>query len=286
RRATPSRRCRRRTRTRSSPSSTPADPSPPPFPPVVSPAAAARRVPHHSREAHSMARIVDTVGPSSARPLRGLRASDAPGPRRPSVAPLGAGLLLAIVRLQSGAMCSAEPSAAVVPAAAEGTANPSQAVSLDEQGRLSEALPLYRIRADATLTKADRLRYAEALVRAGDVDAGRRVYDLLAQERGSVEHGDKSAIGVELCASSLLRAGFPGLPVGSLRPVHQEHPADTSAALLLLRALAAAGDVDGARHLITEIDANRASFTPAERIELGRWQMLTGDGTAKAGIEG
>ena len=38
--------------------------------------------------------LVDTGGPSSARPLRGLRASDAPGPRRPSLAPLGAGLLL------------------------------------------------------------------------------------------------------------------------------------------------------------------------------------------------
>src|SRR5262249_40192543 len=36
---------------------------------------------------------VDTGGPSSARPLRGLRASDTPGPRRPSLAPLGAGLL-------------------------------------------------------------------------------------------------------------------------------------------------------------------------------------------------
>src|SRR5262245_22711904 len=36
-----------------------------------------------------------TGGPCSARPLRGLRASDAPGPRRPSVAPRGAGLLLA-----------------------------------------------------------------------------------------------------------------------------------------------------------------------------------------------
>src|SRR5262249_41991453 len=38
--------------------------------------------------------LVDTGGPSSARPLRGLRASDAPGPPRPSVAPRGAGLLL------------------------------------------------------------------------------------------------------------------------------------------------------------------------------------------------
>jgi AcrR family transcriptional regulator len=35
---------------------------------------------------------VGTGGPSSARPPRGLRASDAPGPRRPSVAPFGAGL--------------------------------------------------------------------------------------------------------------------------------------------------------------------------------------------------
>src|SRR5215475_9628268 len=36
---------------------------------------------------------VDTGGPCGARPLRGLRASDAPGPRRPGVAPHGAGLL-------------------------------------------------------------------------------------------------------------------------------------------------------------------------------------------------
>src|SRR5262249_55577537 len=36
---------------------------------------------------------VDTGGPSSARPFRGLRAPDTPGPRRPSSAPLGTGLL-------------------------------------------------------------------------------------------------------------------------------------------------------------------------------------------------
>ena len=45
---------------------------------------------------------VGTGGPSSAHPLRGVRASDAPGRCRPSVAHLGAGLLLSAVLLLAG----------------------------------------------------------------------------------------------------------------------------------------------------------------------------------------
>ena len=84
-----------------------------------------------------------------------------------------------------------------------------QAVALDQQGRLAEALPLYRTQAAQTVTKADRLRYASALLRAGYTDDARAVYAQLMVESGARVHGgDPTAQRAGLCASNLLAAGF------------------------------------------------------------------------------
>src|SRR5262245_37214782 len=59
---------------------------------------------------------------------------------------------------------------------------------LDDAGRLSEALPLYELRARETATQADRLRYARGLLRAGRTADARAVFDQLVGEEGSMEH--------------------------------------------------------------------------------------------------
>src|SRR5262245_60049484 len=59
---------------------------------------------------------------------------------------------------------------------------------LDDAGKLAEALPLYERRARQTVTQADRLRHAAALLRAGRIDDARAVFDQLVGEEGSMEH--------------------------------------------------------------------------------------------------
>src|SRR5262245_66156582 len=97
------------------------------------------------------------------------------------------------------------------PAALPETVEPWQiylAVPLDEAGRLREALPLYQARADQTQTEADRLRYAGALLRAGQREDGVRVLDTILAEYPVGAHGQASSAPL-LCASTLLLQGFP-----------------------------------------------------------------------------
>src|SRR5881296_1941158 len=71
------------------------------------------------------------------------------------------------------------------------------AAELDQQGKLAEALPLYRSRAEETRTQADRVRYATALLRAGQREAAEAVVGALRHEGA---HGESAAV----VASSLL----------------------------------------------------------------------------------
>src|SRR5262249_7577457 len=67
------------------------------------------------RRARRRRRVVDTGGPSSARALRALRPIEraapphAPGPRRPSMAPLGAGLPQPTILLSGYSMIPTAP---------------------------------------------------------------------------------------------------------------------------------------------------------------------------------
>jgi hypothetical protein len=100
----------------------------------------------------------------------------------------------------------------------------------------------------ATLTKADRLRYAGALMRAGRADAASAIYDQISHEAGSVEHGGGGAArGPDICASSLLAAGFPEPAVPYARQARRLRANDPTLALLLVRALAASGAASEAR---------------------------------------
>src|SRR5262249_54455834 len=139
------------------------------------------------------------------------------------------------------------------------------------------ALPLYRARAEQTLNGGDRLRYAEALLRTGQQDEARKVYDLLSSERGSVEHGDRATTNASLCASSLLRTGFPALAVEYARPAFAQRPRARRLGLLLVRALAAAGDAPGARGVMARLGGDAEAWPSGERLELARWRLATGD---------
>jgi thioredoxin-like negative regulator of GroEL len=150
--------------------------------------------------------------------------------------------------------------------------------TLDREGRLAEALPLYRARAEQTQGQADRLRYAAALLRAGKTQEAREVYSALMIERASVHHGgERLPDNVPLCASNALMNGFPDLAVEYMRPVVRAHPDDPAAALLLARALLAAGDVDGARALIRDVTPRAEQLVIGQRLELARAHLLAGD---------
>lgn len=152
------------------------------------------------------------------------------------------------------------------------------AVPLDQEGKLSEALPLYRAQAEKTVTKADRLRYAGALLRAGHTDDAKAIYDQVARETGSVEHGGAGAArGSAICASSALANGFPAVAVPYAWQAHRLAPNDPSIALLLVRALAANGDGATARSTLDEIAPDPKTWVIGERIELARCRLLTGD---------
>src|SRR5262245_8294204 len=165
------------------------------------------------------------------------------------------------------------------------TVEPSQvylAVPLDEAGRLREALPLYQARAEQTQTEADRLRYAGALLRAGQREDGVRVLDTILAEYPVGAHGQASSAPL-LCASTLLLQGFPALAVERLRPVYRARPSDRRLGLLLARALAAAGDQAGARAVLGEIGTGLDGWDGSELVELARGHVLAGDpGPARA----
>jgi tetratricopeptide (TPR) repeat protein len=152
------------------------------------------------------------------------------------------------------------------------------ASTLDRQGKLSEALPLYQAQAEQTQTKADRLRYAGALLRAGKTAEGREVYSALMVEGGSLHHGGKPVgDNVPLCASSALLNGFPALAVEYMRPAFRSRPGDPAAGLLLARALLATGDVAGARDVVREVAKRTEELVVGQRIELARAYLLAGD---------
>ena len=141
---------------------------------------------------------------------------------------------------------------------------------LDQQGKLTEALPLYRSRAEETRTQADRVRYATALLRAGQREAAEA---LLGELRRQDAHGESAAI----VASSLLAAGFPALAVPHARAAHEAAPRDPGRTLLLVRALTAAGDRESAHALIAKTRGEAARWADGERLELARWQIRMGD---------
>ena len=141
---------------------------------------------------------------------------------------------------------------------------------LDQQGKLAEALPLYRLRAEETGTQADRLRYATALLRAGQREAAEAV---LGELRRKDAHGESAAV----VASSLLAAGFPALAIPHARAAHEAAPREPGRTLLLVRALTAAGDRESARALIAKTRGEAARWADGERLELARWQIRMGD---------
>jgi len=167
---------------------------------------------------------------------------------------------------------------AAATAVADGSPPTYLAAALDRDGRLAEALPLYRARADATLTSADRLRYAGALLRAGEPDAAQTVYATLLAERGSVEHGDGEALRVATVASSILVQGFPALAADVLAPALATRPGNRTLALLLVRARIGAGDQATARAVLASLPRPALTAVPGERLELARAALLTGDG--------
>jgi thioredoxin-like negative regulator of GroEL len=160
---------------------------------------------------------------------------------------------------------------------------PSQlhlAVPLDQAGRLEEALPLYRARAEQTQTSADRLRYAGALLRSGQADEAARVFDGLVAEGQLGPHHARSSVELMLCASTMLREGFPELAVARLRPVYRPSADTRRLGLLLVRALAAAGDPAGARSVLGNLGAGLDTWEPSELIELARGNLLAGNPAA------
>jgi len=161
---------------------------------------------------------------------------------------------------------------------ARGAAAPYRAEVLDRGGKLLEALPLYRVRLEQTQTKADRLRYAGALLRAGrDADA-KAAYDQLLTGTRTVEPGrDAATTAAALCASSMLVNGFPSWAVDYLRPAYAAHGEDRRLALLMSRALSAAGDDAAARHTLAALHDDRQQWVVGERIELARCDILSGD---------
>jgi len=152
------------------------------------------------------------------------------------------------------------------------------AVPLDQQGKLSEALALYRAQAEKTLTKADRLRYASALQRAGRTEEAKVAFDQVAREAAAVEHGgDGVARGAAVCASSLLANGFPTAALPYAWQAHRLRSSDRTIGLLLVRALAASGDGATARATLDEVARDQQGWVIGQRIELARWRLLTGD---------
>lgn len=155
------------------------------------------------------------------------------------------------------------------------------AARLDQEGHLAEALPLYAARAAETLTQSDRLRWAGALLRAGEGERARSVFDQLADEIGPVEHGGETrAHAAAMCASTAIAAGYPEVAVPYARRALASAPRDPAKALLLARALAAAGDVTAARALVRDVARVADGWSGTRRVELARWHLATGDGGA------
>jgi len=166
---------------------------------------------------------------------------------------------------------SAGPSPA--PACADDAPSPAEplrlyvAGQLDEEGQLDEALPLYAARARQTLTQHDRLRYAAALLRAGRPEEAKNLFDRLAGEVGSVEHGSSGrAHAAAICASTALAAGSPTVAVPYARAAFAVGGGDPGTGLLLVRALIAGGDPAAARPLLAGLAGNAGGWSDGRRV--------------------
>ena len=149
---------------------------------------------------------------------------------------------------------------------------------LDAEGKLDEALPLYAARAEETLTQHDRLRYAAALLRAGQAESAKLLLDRLASEVGSIEHGTAArATAAAICASTALAAGSPAIAVPYARSAFAAGRGDGGTGLLLVRALVAAGDTAAARPLLVGLASDAEGWSDGRRTELARWELATGE---------
>src|SRR5262249_15966771 len=137
---------------------------------------------------------------------------------------------------------------------------------LDAEGKLTEALPLYAARAEQTVTQVDRLRYADALLRANQPIQARAVFDQLLSEVGSIEHGGGTRpYPTAACASTALTAGVPAVAVEYARVAADAGGGDAGKHLLHVRALAAAGDVTGARAVLKTLAPDASGWAARPR---------------------
>ena len=175
------------------------------------------------------------------------------------------------------------PAPSSAPAHADEAPSPAElgfyvAIQLDEQGQLDKALPLYAARARETLTQHDRLRYAAALLRAEQPEGAKAVFDRLASEVGSVEHGSGGpAYAAAICASTALAAGSPAVAVPYARAAFAVGRGDAGTGLLLVRALVAAGEPAAARPLLAGLAGEAGDWGDGPRIELARAELATGE---------
>jgi tetratricopeptide (TPR) repeat protein len=167
------------------------------------------------------------------------------------------------------------PDAPVVVVAYNPTLTPGvcDACELDAEGKLEEALPLYQRRATATGTLADRLRYAKALMRAGQTAPAAKLFDDLLTEGQVMGGHDSRAAAAELNASALLEDGFPRSALQYAESA-SENGNNPITALLLIRSLSAAGEQARARNAIDELDRSSGQLPFGQRLELARWHAL------------
>jgi tetratricopeptide (TPR) repeat protein len=153
-----------------------------------------------------------------------------------------------------------------------------RATTLDDAGKLTEAIGLYEAQAERTKGVADRLRYARALLRSGQDAKAKHVLDAVAAEPGATdaEDGKESAGKAGVVASSLLSGGFPELAVDYAKQAAKERD-DPRTALLLLRSLVASGAVDAARREAQRLAAPSEKWEAGPRYELARSLIFLGD---------
>jgi hypothetical protein len=147
------------------------------------------------------------------------------------------------------------------------------ACELDAEGKLDEALPLYQRRASATGTHADRLRYAKALMRAGQTAPAAKLFDDLLTEGQVMGGHDSRAFAAGLNASALLEDGFPRSALHYAESA-AESGDNPITALLLIRSLSAAGEQARARNAIDDLARNARQLPFGQRLELARWHAL------------
>jgi len=161
----------------------------------------------------------------------------------------------------------------VVPVTFNPTITPGlcDACELDAEGKLDEALPLYKRRVTATGTLADRLRYAKALMRAGQTAPAAKLFDDLLTEGQVMGGRDSRAAAAGLNASALLEDGFPR---AALRYAESASESGDNRALLLIRSLSAAGEQARARAAIDDLERSTRQLPFGQRLELARWHAL------------